>query len=389
MSKKLRLYLALIIGFVSTTNFSCNPPSEAKLFIDFASENEVDVLMIGGPQLEVGINEKYLSVNLKGHAKFLKSGENEFGEYYRILKNALEISNPKIVIIDASGGIKWPAEMLPPKREKNKKVVTPGRFVIDVPCLNQTTIDNYSDLNGLDFSSLEIDNPAERKLDKIKELCAENGIKLIALTLPMHSQHARNFEDFERNLKPIFEQAGVEWLNLQNQSEDFFPHCFENKNEGIQLLTYRGGLLATNKLSEEILKMEDVSLVNREEEVKWVTTYYGEEGFFETRTPMKGDLENVVVFDGKPETPVKEIIQLKRKEGNQVIIKIFPKDSNIVNGIRGRVAKVDVYFLDENNERIWFNLKVPYDYERTKGDQLLYVVNLKKYDLIKTGDVTF
>jgi hypothetical protein len=86
---------------------------------------------------------------------------------------------------------------------------------------------------------------------------------------------------------------------------------------------------------------------------------------------------------------VKEIIQIKREDGHQVMIKIFPTDSNVIEGIRGRVAKVDVYFLDENDERIWFNLKAHYDYERTKGDNLLYVVNLKKYDLLKTGNVTF
>lgn len=63
------------------------------------------------------------------------------------------------------------------------------------------------------------------------------------------------------------------------------------------------------------------------------------------------------------------------------MIKIFPTDSNVIEGIRGRV--------DENDERIWFNLKAHYDYERTKGDNLLYVVNLKKYDLLKTGNVTF
>lgn len=33
-------------------------------------------------------------------------------------------------------------------------------------------------------------------------------------------------------------------------------------------------------LSESILAMEAVTLINREEEVKWITTYYGEEGYF-------------------------------------------------------------------------------------------------------------
>lgn len=69
MTRKIGLFITLLIGFLSTTNFSCNQPTEYDAFTAFASENEVDILLIGGSQMEVGINEKYLSVNLKGHAK--------------------------------------------------------------------------------------------------------------------------------------------------------------------------------------------------------------------------------------------------------------------------------------------------------------------------------
>ena len=417
-------------------------------FYDFTEDNQVDVLLLGNSHLYTGINPKNLSNILGVNSFILASPGTHIGDSYYSLKEALKSCNPKVVVIETFGITDFdPYDLLPAKlsdqfksfdarRDVNTKLSsTPYLFQIDdYPKAWSTTIRNHNFL-FTDYEQIEknIENEEKTKpksqslylgryvrfqtgvedsieklykskgapldgkeyqyskyadsyIKKIKDLCKENGIKPIFLTLPMYDKHIKNYETWEKRLSEVIDPKKSSWINMQSVKKyeeiGFDATCFENTYGKNQHMTYNGSLLATYHLADFINGLKDVKLKSKKSNEDWLALFSGEEGYFENCTPKGVNENRILLKDHKTSFgQVKEMIVYPDKQNVSLVIKLEKEGLNFTPKKGSKIVFLALVNLNGKDQRMKF--EIPFNHYRTPGKdyyftQLFKAVSFKQ-----------
>ena len=102
----------------------------------------------------------------------------------------------------------------PKRRVRNDLYL--GQFARFPKGLSQATLDRYEDEGApVDGAEYEISRSSAKYTEKIAQLCKENGIRLVFLTIPMYPEHVKNYPVWQQRLGAHLEGLSPYWLDLQ------------------------------------------------------------------------------------------------------------------------------------------------------------------------------
>ena len=215
--------------------------------------------------------------------------------------------------------------------------------------------------------------------DKIVELCKQENIDVIFLTLPMYSKHVKNFSAWEKRLSEVIGTHKDRWLNLQTNEHigDFAPESFENTYENNQHMTYNGSLVATYKLAEFIKKKSPGKLKDRSKDPEWIALFSPIDGYFYNQRPAKGDTlrsilaEDIIVRGIK----VKDVRLEETKDANLIMARV-PKDQ--LKGIdpEGKTFKISFRYDNNGTENVAF-IDLLFDKYHIPPDYYIFTQGIK------------
>lgn len=157
---------------------------------------------------------------------------------------------------------------------------------------------------------------------KIVDLCRENGVEVMFLTLPMHEKHVGNYELWRDEQAKAIDPTGAPWYNLQMPYLPTFDYdCFEPTYDKNQHMTMQGALKATYKLAHYIVDEMKVDLPDRREESVWYARFYGKNRFYENLPPRITD-EKVRLIAKDAYLDGEHIIEMLQTETNWLYLKL-------------------------------------------------------------------
>ena len=396
-------------------------------FYDFTKTNDVDVLLLGNSHLYTGINPKNLSVALGVNSFLIASPGTNISDCYYGLKEVLKRTKPKLVVLETyaineaepyklSGsalsdqfksfsarknlGVKlastpflfkpdnFPLAWFNTLRNHNyiftnkkqidrnieigeipqnsqKQGLYLGRYVRFTTGLEADVLNRYnSEGSPVDGSLYEFSNSASHYARKIVELCNEQDIDLMFMTLPMHHQHIKDYNIWKANLAVLLDEFPNKWMDMQ-QPYDFRAFgeiCFENTYNANQHMTYQGSLIATYKLVDFITNEVKPNLPNRKTEQTWHQTFYGQEGYFENNTPVPSDSNNKLIAKNIriQNSNISEVLAINQSQ-NQITIlaKINPENHQNFS-LNDCQLNLEIQYMAGNEQRI-SNVNLQYD----------------------------
>lgn len=102
----------------------------------------------------------------------------------------------------------------PKRRVRNDLYL--GQFARFSKGLSQATLDRYEDEGApVDGAEYEISESSAKYTEKIAQLCEENGIRLVFLTVPMYPEHVKNYPVWQQRLGAHLKGLSPYWLDLQ------------------------------------------------------------------------------------------------------------------------------------------------------------------------------
>jgi hypothetical protein len=422
-------------GYFNPDNQNNHTLKKWNYFYEFSKKNNVDILLIGNSHLYTGINPKNLSSALGLNSFILASPGTRVIDHYYTLEEAIKVSTPKVIIIETYGlkshepykikkgilsdqfksfsarkntflKLKSTPLLFAPKhypycwsntlrnhnfifnnkkqisenikiskrRRKIKKDLYLGRYVRFQTGIEDSIINQYK-INGspVDGGKYEINESSSFYIQKIINICEENKIKLVFLTLPMYQEHITNYNKWKKRLQIKLGKYGStdHWLDLQIPINytNFTRNSFENTYKLNQHMTYSGSLLATYKLVDFINTKNLLTKNTKKKEQKWRSLFYGEEGFFENNSPVKHDKRNKIIYTSESI----EILLLKKQTHNTILAKIKTQDT----------ADLDNYAIEleaivtSNGQQYKQNLILNYDIYHSHKKNLNYTLNIK------------
>ena len=104
-------------------------------------------------------------------------------------------------------------------RKSERRNVYLGQFSRFQKGISQNTLIRYRNegapVDGEDYS---ISSSSEKYTRKFAELCKENDVKLIFLTIPMYHEHVKNYDTWHKQLYSCIGRLSPYWLDLQEQN---------------------------------------------------------------------------------------------------------------------------------------------------------------------------
>jgi hypothetical protein len=372
-------------GWFEPNNANNHTQRKWDAYYRFAEKNEIDAVIVGNSHVYAGVNPKNLSCALGANCFVLAAPGTTLTDSYYCLKEAIAVCKPKIVIVETFGindyesyklndneisdqlvsfharknfwqkilsmpALFTPANYLPAwsntirnhsfiftdrpqikanieagkkKKLKDDKLYL-GRFVAFSTGLVDTTLAKY-DVQGatIDGEEIAAGREARKYLKKISDLCLENDIRLMFLTVPMYHRHVSHYDEWKSNLAG--DLSPCPWLDLQSPYDTlaYGPACFENTVKANQHLTYLGSVVTAYKLAQFIRNTFPATLPDRSVDTAWMKMFYAEEGFFENYSPRQDDAANRVIFkDTSDNALIHEIDLLEQKDYNVLLIKV-------------------------------------------------------------------
>lgn len=324
----------------------------------FTKNNDVDILLVGNSHLYTGLNPKNLSTRLANNAFVIASPGTHIGDTYFALKEAINLSKPKLVVVETYGikefnpyqldgadlsdqlksfaarknfwkklnstpflfkpenyGYAWSNTLrnhdfllnnyeqieknLSPRsrfsKKKNDKLYL-GRYVRFSTGLEDSVLNLYEN-NGapVDGSEYEWNEYTQKYVEKIVNLCNDENIELMFYTIPMYEKHVKNYDSWKKELSKLIKPTNKKWLDLQ-LAEEVTNFTPEHFEN-----TYNDNQHLTYKGSlKATYKLADFvdqnfSLPSRADESSWHDLFYGEEGYFRHFPPKKKDKKSKLV----------------------------------------------------------------------------------------------
>jgi hypothetical protein len=202
-----------------------------------------------------------------------------------------------------------------------------GRYIRFTSGIEDSTLLKYDrpGFKAYEYSKHMPSREALKFLRKTIQLCEENNIRLVLLTLPMYHRHVHDYPAF----KQVVQEAagtGVSWLDMQlpYDTAAFTPECFENTVAENQHMTYYGSMVAAYKLASYINVAHPGTVPDRSGELKWKQLFYASDGYFENHSPEKDGVSEVLLSQSRisENLLVKEIIMVPHQGAQRMIMKL-------------------------------------------------------------------
>ena len=109
----------------------------------------------------------------------------------------------------------------------------------------------------------EVSEEGLKYLRKIVELCENNNIKVMLLTVPMYFASVNNYDIAKKGKLKALSNQRIPWLDLQYpyDTTTFTPDCFEDTYDANLHMSYKGSILATERLVKYI---QHLNLIHRQ-----------------------------------------------------------------------------------------------------------------------------
>lgn len=371
-------------------------------FYPFTENDTVDIVLVGNSHCYAGVNPKNLSAALGVNCFVLASPGTTIMDSYYCLQEALTRTHPKIAIIETygisntvnhdldKGGLSDQFKSFNARKNRNLKVAsTPalfsverympawsstirnhdfifrdtaqlhknielykhpkkgkeklylGRFVSFTTGITDSVMHIYDSLGApVDGATRSVNRENELYVHKIIELCKENDVVPIFLTIPMYYRHVKNYEQWHKTIASLIEPTGCYWLDLQEKYDTaaFNADCFESTYDANQHMTYTGSVTCAYKLAQYIHSLP-IELPKRSETKHWNDMFYGEEGYFENYAARPNDTANVLICKNltKNGITIKDALLKKDKDKSNLMVKVVsekPLDSNQKSKLR-------------------------------------------------------
>jgi hypothetical protein len=374
-------------------------------YYEFTKKQPVDVVLVGNSHLYTGINPENLSTALGANCFILASPGTTQTDVYFSLKEAIAVCKPKIAIVETFAFNDYDSHQLKAGTLSNqfksfsarKNIIqklssTPLLFTSDnyLPAWSNTIrnhsfifndtaqinknialkkhkkaekqglyLGRYARFNsGIEDSTLiKYDRPgfvaydyykhpaskeARKYLQKTIDLCHENNVELVFLTLPMYYKHVHHYDLFKQDLARELKLLSRNWLDMQQPYDTtaFSTECFENTVAENQHMTYYGSLVASYKLAHFIRANFGKKLADRSNDIKWKQLFYASDGYFQNYAVEKDGvnkvlLKNVLIKDN---LEVKEIDFIKQQGSNLLLVKIGNQNGKPFSGEKLKIA---------------------------------------------------
>lgn len=351
-------------GYFLTDQLNNHNEKRWNSFYKLTEKDTLDVIVIGTSHAYTGINPKNLSEALGCNCFVLSFSGTTIMDTYFCLQEALTQTKPKLVVIDGYGignetnhelvggglssqcrsyyarkniplklksmpklftvenyGAAWSNtirnhEILfrnqqemktnielvkKEKLNKDEEKLYLGRFVRFTSGLEDSTLVKYDSLGPtVDGNKQYVCDEAALYARKIVEMCNDNGIATLFITIPMYYKHIKDYDAWKNHLRKAVPDD-VPWLDLQDNYDTvmYSPACFENTIKGNQHLTYYGSLVVTYQLANYINDSMDVKLPRRCDTEHWHNMFYGEEGYFMNYSPRENDTTYKIISKDK------------------------------------------------------------------------------------------
>ena len=423
-------------------------------FYEFTERNNVDILLVGNSHLYTGINPKNLSTSLGVNAFILASPGTRIADSYYSLKEAIKKCTPAVVVVETYGikafnqyefkdGIlsdqfksfsarkhfltkltstpflfatknypyAWSNTLRnhdflyknrkqlqknidKKKKPEKKKKLYLGRYARFQKGLQDTTLKKYETLGApIDGKEYETNEYTEHYVNGIIEICEENNVELIFLTLPVYEKHIVDYPVWKNKLALVLgKYAENNWIDFQDSSgyKGFTTRTFENTYKINQHMTGPGSLMATYKLADYLMERETLKLPNRKTDQDWRNLFYGEEGFFENNSPKPDDKKNIILYTNENITPgqvsVSEILLLKKDTMNIIRAKINYEGPDI-NKLRNKKIRLLITVKDQKGvvQRSYIDLQ--YDRFHSLKNRLNFARGIKQVEVLAVNKI--
>jgi hypothetical protein len=374
-------------------------------YYEFTKKHPVDVVLVGNSHLYTGINPENLSTALGANCFILASPGTTQTDAYFCLKEAIAVNKPKMAIVETfaindydsyllkAGTLSDQFKSFSARKNIGQKLAsTPLLFTSDnyLPAWSNTIrnhsfifndteqikknialnkhkqpekpglyLGRYARFNsGIEDTTLiKYDQPgfvaydynkhpasdeARKYLQKTIELCRENNVELVFLTLPMYYKHVHNYDSFKNDLTKELKSYHQHWLDLQQPYDTaaFTTECFENTVAENQHMTYYGSLVASYKLAHFVRANFAGKLPDRSNDIKWKQLFYASDGYFQNHAVEKDGVNKVLLKNAlvKDNLEVKEIDFIKQQSGNLLLVKIGNHNGRTFLGGKLKIA---------------------------------------------------
>ncbi|MDR0926854.1 MAG: hypothetical protein LBO69_03705 [Ignavibacteria bacterium] len=147
-----------------------------------------------------------------------------------------------------------------------------GQDINGFPRLTDSMLANFDTSKAVDASEIIISNEAKEYLEKIVNLCKDNDVKLIFLTIPVHYRIYKNWEVFNSKLSKELQKYDIPRLDLQTDYDTakYIPMVFSHQLNNEQHLTWYGQIIISQQVAEYLKNnfSEYLPKRNPEEQIK-------------------------------------------------------------------------------------------------------------------------
>lgn len=135
-------------------------------------------------------------------------------------------------------------------------------------------------------------------LQMIAQLCADNDIEFMLLTLPMYYKTVPDYADIKAHKLANLTETGIPWMDLQEHYDTarYGLNCFENNYFANIHMTYDGSLVATTDLARYIHDSLKVALPLRDDERRLGGTLYDRPGYQNNYTMRENDSTYMIIL---------------------------------------------------------------------------------------------
>ena len=212
-----------------------------------------------------------------------------------------------------------------------------GRFSHGQTPLHDTTLAKYKKW-GPPFkcSNHSISESNINYLNKLYNLCRQNGIELLLFTAPMYYKTFDNYPMLkEQNLEAFQFMKGVQWFDLQEQYDHqlYTPEAFNNEYSGAQHNTYLGMRYNAYKLSAYLLEHYSHLLPKRYNEMEWIRDFSQDDLEFAIHHEIVPGMRNYHVITRNQDVGKFTIKEMAVKEDRNIRVMLLKVKNN--PGLRG------------------------------------------------------
>jgi len=368
-------------------------------YYDFTGKQDVDVVLVGNSHLYTGLSPENLSAALGATSFILASPGTTLTDTYYALKEAIHVCKPKIAVVETftindyqshklkdgtladqlksfsarknieekicstpvlfNSGNYLPAWSnsirnhsfiftdrnqidknieLSKSQPEERKGLYLGRYIRFTTGLEDSTLLKYNKPGfvAYDGRKYKMSDEAREYIRKTVELCRDNHVQLVFLTLPMYHRHVKDYELCKAQMAKAFAPYKPLWLDLQSPYDynAFTPACFENTVSENQHMTYQGSLVAAYKLAHFIREKCSDALPDKSNEMTWKQLFYGNDGYFENHSPENDGVSKIFMKDSKSleGISIKEIDLVQQQGGFCLLVKADKKNNPDLKG---------------------------------------------------------